>query len=284
MTGVQTCALPILLRPLDKITGKLKNNPAPGNFDKRPVTTTTSDFIQLDRTLVEQMIQIEELFKKEKEITVNISHELMTPISIIRSKLENLLVRDDIDDAIVLKVEESLKTLHRLQGLVNSLLTIARIESSQYLKNEAVRPGEIIAEVIAEIAPVAEDKGVNLINNCSTHHFFHNANKELLFSMFFNVIYNGVKNTGRGGSVTILEEHSDRNYRIVVADTGHGLNKTQMESLFLRFKIRNTKYQNGTGIGLAITKAIADFHGINISVTSEEGTGTNFLFDFPKNS
>ncbi|MFO7575508.1 MAG: HAMP domain-containing sensor histidine kinase [Bacteroidales bacterium] len=274
----------ILLRPLDKITGKLKKNTAPGNFDRVPVRTSTTDFIQLDRTLTDQMAQIEELFSKEKEITINISHELMTPISIIRSKLENLLVRDDIDDAIVLKVEESLKTLHRLQGLVNSLLTIARIESSQYLKNEAVSPGEVIAEVIAEIDPVAEDKGISLINNCPADHLFQNANKELLFSMFFNVIYNGVKNTDQGGRVTILEETANGRYRIIVADTGRGLTETQMENLFLRFKARSTRYQDGTGIGLAITKAIAEFHGINISVTSTEGSGTNFLFDFPKNS
>jgi signal transduction histidine kinase len=274
----------ILLRPLDKITAKLKSNAGPGNFDRIPVSTTTSDFIQLDRTLTDQMIQIEELFKKEKEITVNISHELMTPISIIRSKLENLLVRDDIDDAIVVKIEESLKTLHRLQGLVNSLLTIARIESSQYLKNEAVSPGDLVAEVIEEIAPVAEDKGVDLINNCMSDHLLQMANKELLFSMFFNVIYNGVKNTDQGGSVTILEEPADGRYRIIVTDTGRGLNKTQIENLFLRFKVRNSKHQDGTGIGLAITQAIAEFHGIKISVASKEGSGTSFLFDFPKNS
>jgi len=274
----------ILLIPLDKITGKLKNNAGPGNFDRIPVSTSTSDFIQLDRTLTDQMIQIEELFKKEKEITVNISHELMTPISIIRSKLENLLVRDDIDDSIVVKVEESLKTLHRLQGLVNSLLTIARIESSQYLKTEVVSPKDLVAEVIEEIAPVAEDKGVSLVNNCLSEHLFYNANKELLFSMFFNVIYNGVKNTDSGGSVTISGEALNSLHRITVADTGRGLNKTQMENLFLRFKSRNANNQNGTGIGLAITQAIAEFHGINISVTSKEGSGSSFLFDFPKNS
>jgi len=273
----------ILLKPLDKITGKLKSNAGPGSFDKIPVSTTTADFIQLDRTLTDQMIQIEELFKKEKEITVNISHELMTPISIIRSKLENLLVREDIEDAIIIKVEESLKTLHRLQSLVNSLLTIARIESSQYLKNDIVSPVEVILEVMAEIEPVAEDKGITLLNNCSDDSFVQHANRELLFSMFFNVIYNGVKNTDSGGSITITGEVLDGIYRFTVSDTGHGLTKSQMATLFSRFKRHESK-TDGTGIGLAITKAIADFHGIKISATSKEGSGTNFIFDFKKTS
>ena len=274
----------ILLLPLDRITGKLKDKPDPGSFDKEPVRTTTSDFIQLDKTLTEQMVQIEELFSKEKEITVNISHELLTPVSIIRSKLENILVRSDIDDAIALKVEESLKTLHRLQGLVNSLLTIARIESSQYLKNDDVRPGELIAEVIAEIEPLADDKGISLINNCFPEFLFQNANRELLFSMFYNVIYNGVKNTDAGGSVTIEEERSDSKFRISISDTGRGLTELQIDNVFTRFKSRDARNQDGTGIGLAITKAIADFHGIKISVTSKVGLGTNFLLDFPKSS
>ena len=101
-----------LLKPLDMITNKLKGISDPSIFDKKPVRTTTSDFQYLDSALRELMEHIDQLFQKEKEITVNISHELMTPISVLRGKLENLLMQEDINDVISNKIEESLKTLH----------------------------------------------------------------------------------------------------------------------------------------------------------------------------
>jgi signal transduction histidine kinase len=270
-----------LLRPLDKITAKLQHVPDPSRFDSTPVRTTTSDFLRLDSALSDLMGQISDSFKKEKEITANISHELLTPVSVIRSKLENLLIRKDINAEIAEKVEESLKTLHRLQSLVNSLLLIARLESEQYLKEDSIVISSIIAEVVSEIIPVADDKGVAINSELTGDYRLEKANVDLIFSMFYNVIYNGVKNTKSGGEVKIFGMPADIGYTVTVTDNGAGLSKAQLENLFLRFKSRTGAKQEGTGIGLAITKAIADSHQIKISVSSEEGSGTEFLFIFP---
>ncbi|MFZ0281865.1 MAG: hypothetical protein WAL29_09465, partial [Bacteroidales bacterium] len=104
-----------ILRPLGKITDKLSAISNPATFDKTPVKTSTSDFVRLDNALKELMTQIDEAFQKEKEITVNISHELLTPVSVLRSNLENLLLREDLQPGISSKIGEALKTLHRLQ-------------------------------------------------------------------------------------------------------------------------------------------------------------------------
>jgi len=274
----------ILLVPLDKITGKLKNVTEPALFDKTPVRTTTADFLGLDAALTDLMVKTDELFLREKEITVNISHELLTPVSVIRSKLENLLLGKDLDPDTEARIEESLKTLHRLQSLVNSMLMIARIESMQYLKNDSFSVGEVLSEIISEINPVAEDKGVKLKSSFSEDVILAAGNRALLFSMFYNVIYNGVKNTPSGGSVAISLYESDGKWNVGVLDTGPGLTEHQIENLFSRFKGRVESEKEGTGIGLAIAKAIADFHNIRISVTSEKGSGANFLFVLPENS
>ncbi|MBE0667149.1 MAG: sensor histidine kinase, partial [Bacteroidales bacterium] len=115
-----------ILRPLKSIIKKLKVTSTPALFDRTPVRTSTYDFIQLDKTVSDLMSKIEELFEKEKEVTVNISHELMTPVSVLRSKLENMLLKKDLDSEVEAGIEESLRTLHRLKTLVNSLLLIAR--------------------------------------------------------------------------------------------------------------------------------------------------------------
>lgn len=269
------------LHPLDKITRKLSLVSDPSIFDKRPIRTTTSDFKKLDSVLIELMDHIDKLFRKEKEITVNISHELLTPVSVLRSKLENILLWKDIDPEIAVKVEESLKTLHRLQSLVNSLLLIARIESHQYLQEDSFSIKELIKDIIEELLPIAEDAGIQLINNIENDHFFREANKSLIFSMLYNVVNNAVKNTPSGGKVSLTNDYLGKKYAIIISDSGKGMTSEQLNNLFSRFRMKDKNSGNGTGIGLAIAKTIADFHEIKVSVTSEIQKGTIFSFIFP---
>jgi signal transduction histidine kinase len=273
-----------ILHPFGRISDKLSGISSPSLFDKTPVKTTTSDFYQLDSALRELMERIDELFRKEKDITVNISHELMTPISVLRSKLENLLLKEDINNDILAGIEESLKTLHRLQSLVNSLLLIARIESRQYLLDDNFSVREVLKEIIGEIMPVAEDAAIALKGELDEDLQMTGANKPLIFSMFYNIINNAVKNTPPGGTVTVKGLFINNRYKVTISDTGNGMNEIQMKNLFLRFKTRVDIRGNGTGIGLAIAKTIADFHKIEVSVISEVGKGTVFSFIFPENS
>lgn len=273
-----------LLRPLDRITAKLKGISSPSLFDSRPVRTSTSDFHDLDKALCDLMANIDELFRKEKDITVNISHELMTPVSVMRSKLENLLLKGEADSAVAESIEDSLKTLYRLQGLVNSLLMIARIESRQYLKEDNIMLNGLLHEIVAETRPVASDKGVIIREEPGNEFEFRKVNRNLLFSMFYNVVNNAVKNTPGGGTVAIKSRAGDRNHLVVISDNGSGMTDEQMGYLFERFRSLKQPGNNGTGIGLAITKTIADFHNISISVESESGKGTTFSFTIPENS
>jgi signal transduction histidine kinase len=273
-----------LLRPLKKIIKKLKSTSSPDLYDKSPVDTTTMDFVRLDQTLNELMDKICESFRREKEITVNISHELLTPVSIIRSKLENILLTENLDENVQIKIEESLATLTRLTSLVNSMLFIARIDSRQYLKEETFSAAEIINDVCDEILPVAENKQITIKRDLTGSFSIENANRSLLFSMFFNIINNSVKNTSPEGVISVIISSDNNNYRIIISDNGTGMSKEKMDTLFLRFRSRHTDEADGTGIGLAIAKSIADFHNIHIDVRSEPGKGSEFSFTFFKNS
>jgi signal transduction histidine kinase len=271
-----------LLNPLDIITKKLKGISNPSIFDKTPLITSTSDFDSLDNAIREMMAHIDELFRKEKEITVNISHELLTPVSVLRSRLENILIQKELNEDIAIKIEESLKTLHRLQSMVNSLLLIARIESRQYLKEESFDVREMLNEIIDELKPIAEDGGILLKQETEKDFQFEAANRSLVFSMFFNVVNNAVKNTPNGGKVIISSQYKGNNFIVTISDTGTGMTEEQMGTLFSRFSTRLDINSNNTGIGLAISKSIADFHAIEINVTSEIKAGTSFSFIFPE--
>jgi signal transduction histidine kinase len=273
------------LRPLDRITGKLTKISTPSMFDKKPVDTQTTDFVKLDESLVALMEHIEILFRQEKDITANISHELLTPISIMRSKLENLLLSEGMSQNAGTKIEESLKTLYRLQTLVNSLLFIARIESRQYLRNETFFVRSVIEELCDEIKPIAEDKEVLLKLDEGPDLEMQNANRSLIFSMFYNVVNNAVKNTPGGGTVIVRSSlESNSRFNIEVADTGRGMTEEQIKILFSRFKTNTKRKDDGHGIGLAIAKTIADFHGIGLKVISEKEKGSAFFFTFFKSS
>ena len=274
----------VVLLPLDKIRNKLKQISDPSLFEKTPVKTSTSDFVLLDKALIELMDHINILFQKEKEITVNISHELMTPVSVLRSKLENILLEKELDPVVEKKTEESLTTLHRLQSLVSSLLMIARIESHQYLREDTFSLKDLLTEMISEISPVADDAGIRVLTDINDDLTVTRANKSLIFSLFFNIVNNAIKNTPREGEIRIKGKSTNKGLILSIEDTGKGLSDLQKKMLFERFRMKDPASSDGTGIGLAIAKSIADFHDIKISVSSEPGKGTIFSFVFSENS
>lgn len=273
-----------VLKPLDAITRKLQHISDPSQFDHDPVKTNTDDFAGLDKALISLMDNINILFQREKEITVNISHELMTPISVLRSKLENLLLEESGNHLVQVKIEECLRTLQRLQALVNSLLMIARIEGQQYVKADIVDMQEVIGEITGEIRPLAEDKDILLEVSNGEPYWMNGANRSLIFSMINNIMINALKNTPPSGKISVWAGKSGSMFSLVISDTGKGLSDKQMEKLFLRFSARDSQSGDGTGIGLAIAKSIADFHQIKILVNSEPNKGTKISFIFPENS
>lgn len=273
-----------ILRPLKLIIQKLRNTSSPSLFDNSPVQTSTYDFIQLDNTIRDLMHKIEELFQKEKETTVNISHELLTPISIIRSKLENLLLQNRMDDNSTEKIEESLRTLTRLSTLVNSMLLITRIESSQYLKEDTFPLNDLLNEIDEEISPVASNSGIKITKEFTDNLTISKANRSLLFSMLFNVVNNAVKNSDPDGEIKIKSFNISGSHKVIISDNGRGMTHDQLNTVFSRFKTKLNTEEEGTGIGLAITKSIADFHNIKVSVESSIHQGTTFIFSFPENS
>jgi signal transduction histidine kinase len=99
--------------------------------------------------------------------------------------------------------------------------------------------------------------------------------------MLYNVVNNAVKNTPRDGRIEITATENEKNFEVTVADTGSGMTQKQIDNLFSRFTNKVDPDDKGTGIGLAITKSIADFHSIRISVSSKPGEGSRFSFLFP---
>ncbi|WP_316841831.1 HAMP domain-containing sensor histidine kinase [Pedobacter gandavensis] len=273
----------ILIRPLGKIIkSKLINRKFPFKDHSPPVPTSTQDFKYLDESLILLMDQINEAFEKEREFTANASHELMTPISILQNKMENLLGDETLSESAVLKIIEMMKTLSRLKKISNSLLLISRIENQQFLKSASIQPSVIINEVLEEINHRLLDQEIDLKVELSIDQRLTNVNQDLLFQLFYNLINNAIKYNVYQGKILISDKYTAENaYAIVIQDTGIGIAEEDLDFIFDRFRKANLTENVGYGLGLSIVKSIALYHDIEILVSSKVKEGTTFTLIFP---
>lgn len=272
-----------LLRPLSLIVRRLQRIEHPSTFKPKSLKTTTDDFLYLNNTINGMMGQVQAAFLKEKEFIGNVSHELLTPISILQNRMENLLTDPDLPEAYLEKIVENQKTLHRLKNIIQALLLISRIENEQYLKNETVDIENLARDVMEEIRDRAEARELSLEANLADTWVLSQANYALLYTMLFNVVNNAIKYNRPGGKILLEGKQVDQVYELSVRDTGVGIASEQLPHIFSRFKRLHAPDGESHGLGLPIVQTVAQFHQIKLAVNSVEGEGTTFHFRFSAN-
>lgn len=274
-----------VLQPLRLIIKtKLIGHKFPSYQSYRKVRTTTSDFQQLDLSIHQMIETIADKFQKEREFISNASHELMTPISILQSKIENMFEQEDVAHELKIRLVEMQKILNRLKSITKTLLLISQIENEQFLKEDTISASALLNDVYEEISIRLQEKNIKCEITVSDDQVFVQVNKFLLFNLFFNLVNNAIKYNREDGSITITAGSSGNNYVISIADTGIGISPEQLPHIFNRFKkFRQSLQQESFGLGLPIVKSITDFHQISIDVKSDLVNGSVFALTFPQN-
>lgn len=271
----------LLVKPLNAIiTKKLLPVPSPTSFNFETVNSTTAEFRQLDERINEMMHKLKDTFQIEKEFISNVSHELQTPISVIQNRLENIMIEGHLSDEVMIKLSESQRTLNRMSRIIKALLLISKIENDQYLKQESVQIQSLLDEVLEEAEDRIREKGLQLKCQFYEDLAFSPCNKALLFTMFMNLVNNAIKYNREGGSITISTRNNKGRFQVQIEDTGIGMDKADVGSIFDRFKRLNKNTADGYGLGLPIVKTIAGFHQIDIQVDSTPEKGTVFTLSF----
>jgi signal transduction histidine kinase len=251
-----------------------------GSYDK--VKTSTSDFEYLDISIHKMIETIELAFQKEREFISNASHELMTPISILQSKIENLFERDDIVDEMKARLLEMQKILNRLKSITKTLLLISQIENEQFLKEDTITLAALLQEVYDEISIRLQDKNISYEVSVPENFQLKIVSKFLLFNLFYNLINNAIKYNRENGGIKIVATQENKAFAVSIIDTGIGISPSELPYIFNRFKkFRQSLKQDSFGLGLPIVNSIAAFHHINIEVTSEKDQGSTFKLVFP---
>jgi signal transduction histidine kinase len=268
-----------LLTPFYKIIDtKIRHVNEPEAFDHTPIQTHSKDFQELDTVLNQMMDRISELFKKEKQFIANVSHELLTPIALLKNKFENLIQNESLNDMAVDKIVSSLITLDLLKKIIANLLLISKIENNQYEANQSIDFDAIISDLVIDLQDRIEDKELSFHNNLE-YHFSFTGNKTLLHILFYNLIVNAIKYNKPFGTIEITDGFLNGIYFLSISDSGIGMNEKQQQNVLKRF-VRVSSDQEGQGLGLAIVESIAQFHHITIKIVSEINVGTTFLLLF----
>ncbi len=225
------------------------------------------------------------LDKMRQEFVANVSHELRTPLTSIKSYLEALIGNPDEDPKIKNRFLSVINAeTDRMVRMVEDLLVLSRTEDTQSQAFDLQSIEEIIATLAKQVEVDLKNKRIDLQFKMSSHLPLVRGDRDQLYRLFLNIVNNSIKFTPAGGSITI-SAGSRKNYlEIAIADTGIGIPQQSLGRIFERFyrveKARSRR-GGGSGLGLAIAKQIAEIHGGNISISSQEGKGTEVVVTLP---
>jgi len=274
-----------LLGPLrELLTRKLRGIRQPGEFSFARLDTDTTDFRRLDDSLSALMRQLQTSFEKEREFMSNVSHELLTPTSILQSRFENMLQDPTLPEAHAQQIVESQRTLYRLRNTVRTLLLIANIENEQYLRDASVPLAQTVRDVAEELDDRRQQREIELTINLQPDYVVPRANATLLHTLLRNLLSNAIKYNHEGGQIRVLGRPTPSGgYALRVEDEGPGIAAENLPLLFDRFRrfhATGPSAPEGYGLGLPIAQTIAAFHKATLRAESEVGKGTAFVLEF----
>ncbi|HEY7898394.1 MAG: ATP-binding protein [Gemmatimonadales bacterium] len=238
-------------------------------------------------TTVNSMIaRLETSFAALRRFTADASHELKTPLAVLRADVERAMSTNTRKDDRLVALEEALHETTRMADLVESLLTLARADEGRFdLYRERVDLAALTLEVYETAVILGEGAGV-AVNLPFTAEVSVAGDRTRLRQLFLNLVTNAIKYTPAGGRVDIgLGRHPD-NVTFAVRDTGAGIAAADLPHIFERFwradRARSrTAERGGFGLGLAISQWIAQAHGGSLTVQSRLGKGSLFTLTLP---
>ncbi len=221
----------------------------------------------------------ERLLQLRQDFVANISHELRTPVTVIRGSLEALC------DGVVHEPEQ-VKKYHAqmlgesifLQRLVDDLLDLSRLQNPDFkIEMSEVNLCEVLDDAARTAGQMAKQKNIAVKREQDTQLLTVPGDYGRLRQMFLIVLDNAVKFSPPGSEISLTHKGKT----VSVKDNGPGIPKEDLPYIFDRFyKTKSAENENGTGLGLSIAKQIADRHGVKVSLTSEPGEGAVFIFEF----
>ena len=250
-----------------------------------PILQTGDELQSLSETLNEMFGRLERAFKRVTQFTADASHELRTPIALMRTRTEIALRKQrseaDYRETIVRVHQE----LERTSTLIENLMTLARADSgSEALQVASTNLTEVLLEISEPARLLAEGKSIHYDQRLPETPLRVSGNAPSLRRLFLILIDNAVKYTPREGRISVVLDASDGAAVTEIRDNGVGISSSDLPHIFERFYRADesrSRESGGTGLGLSIAKWIAEAHQGKISVASKVGEGSVFRVQIP---
>lgn len=230
-------------------------------------------------------VEVEQLITNLKlKFFTDISHELRTPLTLISSPVDNILRNNNLEPEVKEQLTLVQNNTERMLRLVNQILDFRKAQSRKMrLRIEEFALGSYISGICLNFRKIAEDKGIILtVEDLSAGETIW-ADKDKVEKIVYNLLSNALKFTPRNKQVTVSVTKKPDALELAVADQGTGLSREKMKNLFMRFSSDDggeASLQPGTGIGLSLSRELADLHHAELSAESEEGKGAVFRVVF----
>jgi signal transduction histidine kinase len=266
-------------RRLSEVNRRIQRIVAGDLRERLPTRKGNDPFDQLAASVNLMLGEIESLVHEIAGVGNDIAHDLRTPLTRVRARLERGRARATTLDELRSVVDQSIGGLDQSLAVVTALLRIAEIEHNRRLEGFGrVQLAPLVREVGDLYEPIAEDKHVTLQVEAADAAAVH-GDRDLLFEAVANLVDNAVKFTPEGGRVTLALLHRDGESVIQVQDNGPGISEAEREAVVKRFyrsdKSRNTE---GLGLGLSLVAAIVKLHGFRFTIAAGPGCTTEIAF------
>jgi signal transduction histidine kinase len=239
-----------------------------GNLSKRvPMRGSGDEMDQLAVNLNAMLDRIQALMESLKRVSDDIAHDLRTPLSRLRQRLEVARGQVAKPEGYAAVMDQSIAEVDAILETFQALLRIAQIEAgTRRAAFSEVDLGAIVSAVAETFAPVAEDSGHRLRASVGRGATVH-GDRGLLTQLAANLLENSIRHCTPGAVIALELTHEDGHPVLRVTDTGSGIPEAERDKVFRRFyRLETSRTTPGNGLGLALVKAVADLHGASIEL------------------
>jgi heavy metal sensor kinase len=275
----------LALAPVDQIALTARNISAQNLSSRLEVPQMRDELQRLSETLNGMLARLEAAFKKITQFTADASHELRTPVAVMRTRAELSLRKARSAEEYRDVIAEVLAELEKTSGLIEQLMFLARADSgAETLHFTATNVAEVVREACHQGAALAEAKQIAFQERVPIGPMWIQGDATSLRRLFLILIDNAVKYTPASGQVEVSLQRNGHYAIAEVRDTGIGISESDLPNVFERFyradKAR-TRELGGVGLGLSIGRWIAEVHAGTIEVRSSPGRGSSFQIRLP---
>jgi two-component system, OmpR family, sensor kinase len=275
------------LEPVDHLIADLEAIQDGRSLHRRlPVESDENELDRLADTINQMIARLEGSFAALRRFTADASHELKTPLTVMRADIERAMSAPHVPADLLPALEEALAESARMADLVDSLLTLARADEGRFdIHREPVDLHAMVEDVFETATILGEGQGVT-VSLAANVPVTVMGDRVRLRQLLLNLVTNAVKYTARDGTVTIALARHGTEASFSVHDTGQGIAAADLPFIFDRFwradraRSRGAE-RGGFGLGLAIAQWIAHAHGGAITVASRLGRGSTFTVTLP---